>query len=336
MIQIDDLILNCDVHDVLLELRNQLNINKINLLKDIKDSGKDIMITCPYHKDGQERRPSSGVRKDDGLFHCFTCNIVKTLPELISNCFGYDDYGVYGTQWLAKNFSTISVENRKEIKLDFKRLNSDVDTGCNSTSKFISEEELDKYRYIHPYMYKRKLTDNIIDIFDIGYDKETDCVTFPIRDIKGNVLAIARRSTKGKYFNYPSGFEKPVYGLYELENTVQALVIVNNGNVKVENVSKDEVIICESMLDALTCWVYGKYAVALNGLGTELQFKQLRELSCRKLILATDNDEAGMKARKRIRDNIKNKIITEYILPEGRKDINELSKEEFGNLQEVF
>ena len=82
--------------------------------------------------------------------------------------------------------------------------------------------------------------------------------------------------------------------------------------------------------------MYGKYAVALNGLGNELQFKQLRNLPCRKLILATDNDEAGMKARKRIRANIKNKIITEYILPDGKKDINELSKEEFDRLEEVF
>jgi 5S rRNA maturation endonuclease (ribonuclease M5) len=59
-------------------------------------------------------------------------------------------------------------------------------------------------------------------------------------------------------------------------------------------------------------------------------------LPCRKIILATDNDEAGMKARKRIRANVKNKIITEYILPQGKKDLNELTEEEFNNLEEVF
>lgn len=64
--------------------------------------------------------------------------------------------------------------------------------------------------------------------------------------------------------------------------------------------------------------------------------KQLRELPCRKLILATDNDEAGLKARARIRKNVTNKIITEYVLPKGKKDINELNKEEFKNLEEVF
>ena len=66
------------------------------------------------------------------------------------------------------------------------------------------------------------------------------------------------------------------------------------------------------------------------------RFKQLSEMPCRALILATDSDESGMKARKRISKNVHNKIITQYILPEGRKDINELTKDEFDNLKETF
>ena len=91
------------------------------------------------------------------------------------------------------------------------------------------------------------------------------------------------------------------------------------------------------MLDALSFWTVGKYAVALNGLGNDLQFKQLRELPCRKIILATDMDERGLAARKRIRQNMQNtKIITEYIFPKGRKDANECTKEELINLEEIF
>lgn len=74
----------------------------------------------------------------------------------------------------------------------------------------------------------------------------------------------------------------------------------------------------------------------MNGLGTEYQFKQLEELPCRKIILATDNDAAGQKARQIIKYRIKNKLITEVILPSNRKDINDCSFEELNNLQEVF
>ena len=80
-----------------------------------------------------------------------------------------------------------------------------------------------------------------------------------------------------------------------------------------------EIYICESMIDALTLWSVYKPSVALNGLGTQNQFKQLNELPCRKFILATDNDEAGQKARKRLKEKLKNKIITEIILPKRSK-----------------
>lgn len=323
MIQIDSLILNCDTIDILYELKNQLHANGIQLLKDIKDSGDNIMITCPFHKDGQERRPSAGVKKDDGVFHCFTCDTVKSLSEFISNCFGYDDYGVFGTQWLAKNFSTVSVEERKGIQLEFSRGNTYADSHVStSVVEFVSEEELSKYRYYHPYMYQRKLTDEIIEIFDIGYDKDTDCITFPVRDVDGNTLFVARRSVKTKYFNYPSGAEKPLYGLYEILKTAKEF--------------PKEVIVCESMLDALFFWTIHKYAIALNGLGSSQQYKQLCTLPCRKLILATDSDEAGMTARLRIRNHVKNKIITEYIFPLNRKDANECTVDELKNLREVF
>ena len=112
-----------------------------------------------------------------------------------------------------------------------------------------------------------------------------------------------------------------MYGLYELSRLTEY---------------PREVIICESMIDAIYFWTVGKYAVALNGLGNELQFRQLKEMPCRKFILCTDSDDAGMKARMRIRKNIRNKLITEYVLPTGRKDANDCTQEELMNLQEIF
>ena len=309
------------LEEILLELKTQLNINGINLLSITKNTNNDVMVQCPYHSNGQERKPSAGIRKSDGQFHCFACGETHSLQEVISYCFGWNDIlGAKGWEWLLKNFATISIEKRKPISLDVSRkVNRNI-------QEYISEKELDSYRYYHSYMWKRKLTPEIVEMFDIGYDKNTECLTFPQRDIHGNTLFIARRSVKTKYFNYPEDVEKPLYGIYELNQVYKQ----NNGQLI------DEVIVCESMLDALVCWVWGKYAVAMNGLGTPQQFKTLKSLRCRKLILATDNDDKGLKARKKIRENVTNKIITEYILPKGKKDINDLTEEEFNNLKEVF
>lgn len=318
--QINDVEFNAELEDILEELKDELAMNGITLLQKIKPSGDDIMVQCPYHGEGHEKRPSAGIRKSDGMFHCFACGETHSLPEVISHCFGRDEMGSFGWKWLLQNFGTVQVEERKDVNFDFGRNIHRTDSNCLD-KQFVTEEELDKYRYTHPYMYKRRMTDEIIQLFDIGFDRDSDCITFPIRDKSGRCLFVARRSVRTKYFSYPQGVEKPLYGLYELYQLDKF---------------PSEVIVCESMIDAITCWVYGKYAVALNGLGNDLQFKQLRDLPCRKLILATDSDNAGMRARKRIRANVRNKIITEYLLPEGRKDINELSREEFENMQEVF
>lgn len=306
-----------DLMSILEELRSQLAANGIQLFHSMRDTPDNIQVCCPYHKGGQERRPSAGIKKSDGTFHCFTCGETHTLQEMISYCFGkYDDIvGAFGWEWLLKNFLTVSIEERKSLNLDFLR------TANEKSTLYISEEELDKYRVYHPYMWKRKMTPEVVDIFDIGYDKETKAITFPVRDVHGNCLFVARRSVVTKFFNYPAGAEKPVYGLYELRQLDRY---------------PSEVIICESMIDAIYFWTVGKYAVALNGLGNELQFKQLKEMPCRKFILCTDSDDAGMKARARIRKNIRNKLITEYVLPEGRKDANDCTPEELIDLKEIF
>lgn len=342
---INNQIFNVELMDILLELKSQLNINGVDLLHTIKDSGKDIMCSCPYHKNGQERKPSAGIRKSDGLLHCFTCNETHSLQEVISYCFGHteDLLGMWGWKWLNKNFTTIQVEERKDVKIDLERNyistkatmgNSKLDNTDNNKSVFVTEEELDKYRYYHPYWAKRGITnDNIIELFDLGYDKETDCITFPVRDIKGNCLFVARRNVKTKFFNYPKDVEKPLYGLYELKLRKCGYII----DSRKEHIPT-EVIVCESMIDCILLWQAGHYAVALNGTGNQLQFKQLRDLPCRKLILATDNDNAGQQARERIRKNLKNKLITEIEFPKGIKDIGECNKEQIQNILdwEVF
>lgn len=370
VMKVEGLELDTEVSNIIHLLREELSMQGINLLGAVRDTPDNYMISCPYHKGGQERKPSAGIKKSDGTFHCFACNEVHSLPEVISYCFGYNDSGWYGHKWLIQNFVVIERERRNAFKLDIPsrenpfRSNTDSSSGdtCDSSAdgsdknsdgvqrEFVSEEELSTYRYYHPYMYKRGLTDKIIDLFDIGYDKATECITFPVRDIEGNCLFVARRSVKTKFFNYPAGAEKPLYGLYEYMEFYNryAMPVGNNyvliagrGNGKTQFANAvlntmdklKEIVVCESMLDALSFWCVGKFAVALNGLGNELQFQQLRDLPCRTIILATDMDDAGQMARRRLRKALTNKVVFEYKFPAGRKDANDCTKEELMQLK---
>lgn len=315
MIRIHDKFINASMFEVLRELRRQLKAGESPLLEKVVQSGDSVQICCPFHKFGTERRPSMGVLANNkgniraGTAHCFTCGKKSNLISIINYCFGKPEINAFGRRWLFQNFAAISIHER-ELQLDLER------SKPAKQEKYVSEKELDSYRYYHDYMIKRKLTKEIVEKFDVGFDSKTNCLTFPVRDKTGGTLFIARRSVKEKYFNYPKGVEKPLYGVYELGKNKYTSIIV-----------------CESIINALTCWIYGMPAVALNGAQfSKKQLKQLRELNCRNIILGLDPDEAGRVAAEKLKKLLHNyKMVQEFEIPEGC-DINDLTLEEFKKL----
>lgn len=293
-----------DELNILYKLRDDATLAGLNVFHKFKPSGNtDIMTTCPFHKGGQERKPSFGISKVDGTCHCFTCGWAGTITQMISQLFGYDDNGAYGEKWLSRNFVSLSVEVREPLQLNMSRRVSQR----LKPRKTFTEEELDSYRYIHPYMYDRGLTDEIIEQFDVGYDSKTNCITFPCYYADASPAFIARRSVKTKFFNYPSDVEKPVYASHLFYQQSYPFAVV-----------------CESIFNTLTCWKWGLPSVALLGTGAKEQYEVLRQLPVRKIILALDPDEAGYRGADKIKHELqKTKIITRFDIPIG-KDINDL------------
>lgn len=350
MIQLKDKEIQISVLDALETLKAELMSNNIELLKDIKDGPANVQITCPFHSDGQEHRPSMGVKKNGGIAHCFTCGTVITFSELVSYCINGVKSEQYGEKWLLNRYRDLTFETLKESMQfnEFRGKNRDklivakgrgevltqnIKTGKSILKQFVSEEELDSYRWTHPYWTKRGIVDeNIIELFDLGYDRETKCITFPVRDRYGNCEFVARRSVNTKFFQYPPGVSKPLYGLYEIYKKYPPFLTDVYGEKPRSHPT--EIILCESMIDCILLWQYNHPALALNGLGNDRQFQQLRELPVRHIILATDNDSAGQKARDRIKENVKNKIFTEIVFPKDIKDIGECNAEQISNILE--
>ena len=312
MIKIRNKELNVSVDSIIDRLKDFLFERYEDIyFKDMKDVGEDIMLTCPFHSNHNERKPSFGIRKSDGMCHCFTCGFAGTISQMISKILNVEDE--VGEKWLLDNFYDNIFETRDDLELNLSRLNE------IKKNNFITEDELDKYRYYHNYMWKRKLTKEIVNYFDVGYDKDTKCITFPVNDINGNCLFIARRSVNTKMFLLPKNINKPVYGLDK--------VIKNNNS---------EVIICESIFNALTCYIYGNIpGVALFGTGSNYQYEILKKCNIRHFILGFDGDEAGDKGREKFYNNLKDFAFISYLkIPRG-KDINDLTQEEFKNLEKI-
>lgn len=324
--------------DVIQVLQKLSDLNLIRLNKPI---GSWYSIYCPIHNDGQERRPSCGVllheevrngqRYPEGWVHCFACGLAKTLPDLIGEILKNKNITTQsGLEWLKEN-----IPGFEEQEFDYllprdlvQELNSSfaVDYVKGRTLKptaYVSEDELQKYRFTVPYMYERRLTDEVIEKFDVGVDlkyipnnriKPVPCITFPVRDISGNTLFVYRRAIKTKNFYMPQGIEKPIYGLYELPS------------------STSSVIICESIFNALTCYVYGYPAIALFGTGTQPQIQTLQRMGIKEFILGLDPDEAGARGQAKLRRALKSTAVIRSLEYLDNRDINELEKEEFLDL----
>ena len=339
MIKLADTIIQASTEDVINTLRFDLAQKGLNRFAVVRLNGENLQTNCPFHKNGQERKPSFGVNGEIDRCHCFSCSWSGTIEEMISELYGYQDEGKFGKRWLIKRFNTVEIETRPNIMEGFNgRITSTItnihgnDTtknisgvrkhlqGDNESEQYageITEEELDKYRYIHPYMSERGLTDEIIERFDIGYDRERKEITFPVRDIEGRCVFVAGRSVERKFFRLPQGLNKPLYQGYRFVD----------GSYKVAYIT-------ESFLNCLTCWKYNKPAMATIGTGNQKQYEILNKLPVREYILAFDPDEAGRKATERFRKNVHGKIIKELVYTDNR-DINDL-QEEFLNCKIIF
>lgn len=277
----------------------------------LKDSAGNIMTQCPFHKEGRERKPSFGISKNNMTCHCFSCGWAGGIDEVISIILGHvEDNGEFGRKWLAQRFLSVSLEKRVPLNLATRASRSRED--CGPVVNPFDEAELSKYRFYHDYMFKRGLTDEIIELFDVGFDHETNCLTFPVYHVDGSSAFVARRSVATKFFNYPSGVTKPVYAADLVVRRPDQVIALKHG-----------VLITESIFNCLTAWKQGWPAVSLLGLGNEFQYEILRKLPVRGYTLALDPDEAGRKATAKLRQQLPNKILRQLDLPEG-VDVNDL------------
>lgn len=325
MFEVNGILIQAQGEDIIKEMREQLSANGIQLFHTIKMGVKNVQFSCPSHKNGQERKPSCGMSLEPtykggrvipaGTVHCFTCGYTRELPEFISDCFGRQDAGLFGNRWLKRNFVTTAVESRPSLVLNMSRGKT---VPQRKEKLVIPENVLDKYRVYHDYMYERKLTNDIIELFDVGFDRKTQCLTFPVKDLEGDVVFVQTRSVRSKFHHFAAGVNKTdyVYGAYECLNASHRKI--------------NEVWICESILNALTLWVFGIPAIALMGVGGGNQYSILKKLPFRSYVLAMDPDDAGYEATEKLIKQLKrHKLLKKVQYPDSR-DINNLGEEVLG------
>ena len=132
------------VEQVLREIK--LQIYGTGLLKDINNTGADLMVTCPFHSNGREHNPSCGVllkektvngkKHEAGTVHCFTCGYTADLPKFVSDVMGLKN-SVEGYKWLIGRYN-YSTQDREPLELNLYR-------GKEHKTSYMGEEEVESY-----------------------------------------------------------------------------------------------------------------------------------------------------------------------------------------------
>lgn len=288
------------VEQILIDLRLMLFAE--GLLKDQNNTGSDVMVTCPFHKGGHERKPSCGVSLREkvtpdktyeaGTVHCYTCGYTADLPTFIKDLFGMDN-AMEGFKWLVAHYN-YSTNDREEIQFNFFR---GEDGGQVAA---MDEGEVESYHRnlmnsskAQEYLKGRCVSRDVMEIYNLGFDPKEDVVLFPVYTRRGEVLFYKSRSLKGKRFFNAKEVDKTaaVYGLYQ---TLEAEIPADT-----------EIWLVESEIDALSLVSRGYLAWAFMGSDiSEKQIKEMCQSPYRRFVIATDNDEAGRKAARRIKDKL--------------------------------
>jgi DNA primase len=270
----------------------------------------NFMIFCPFHNNN--RTPAGTISKEKGLFFCFGCQTSKNLTEFvmaISN---------------RTYFEAVRFIKQKDKETDIEKL---VNKKLVVTPEFVQFDEvlikrlnnqaLDTPRAMN-YFHGRRITQDSVIKFSLGYSEKQDYVTIPVQSPDGMTIGFVGRSIEGKDFKNTPGLQK-------------SKVLFNLHRVR----SSKFVYVVESSFDAIRLDQVGFPAVATLGANVSSVQMQLLEKYFSDVILVADNDEAGSVMIDRILGKIGSKVSVVKI-DQKYKDIGEMSDEEIKKLEFQF
>lgn len=330
-----------EVEQIVADLKDTLITAGVPLLRDVKDVGTNIMVTCSEHKGGQERNPSMGISKDDkvlpngktvpaGTVHCFTCGYTSDLPTWISKLLGLAT-PADGFKWLIERYHYAMEGERPEIPISLGRpeaVTAVTDDSLTELAKvftgYFSGSEAERYM-----TETRKIPKAVCMQFRLGYDEARGSVTMPVFNNAGEVLMIKERQLVGKsYANSGHSVKSAAaFGLLQAQTCIAEL--------KAEGKRIPPIWVTEGEIDCMTLWADGKIAVAI--MGNAVSHDQARLLLSLNdvFVAALDNDEAGKKGNARLK---------KMMIPLGariynlrytcdKKDFNDMTVDERASLE---
>jgi len=236
---------------------------------------REITGKCPVHErvtGKPDKSPSWSINATTGLWICFSCGARGTLSSLLTELSG--DIGLSAQQFLIQSELSLILKTR-ETENEEQKAVADI----NAYYGFSRVSDLRcAYRDLNPDVAWR---------FGIRWNPEEKSWIIPIVSPKGEFMGWQAKKS-GWVRNRPNGVEKgsTFFGIERLRSMTAILV--------------------ESPLDVVRLASLPTPLPALASFGAHLSNEQCRLVTevCDKVIVAMDNDKAGIEASQRLHKNL--------------------------------
>lgn len=314
----------------------------------LKKAGANYTANCPFHN---EKTPSFVVSKQKQIYKCFGCGKAGNVSKFIMDYKNMDFFealeflarraGVQLEKFEGDKTSRLEAEKKKLYEIN------------RVTARFFYEN-LKKNKQALAYLQNRKINNEIITKFGVGYAtakwddlllyltnlgyKDTDIekvglikksqktgkyydvlrnrVIFPIINIKKQVIGFGARILEGEGPKYINSSESMIY--HKKDNLYGI-------NIARDKVRDNAFYLVEGYMDVIKMHAYG-FETSVAALGTSLTAEQIKLLKrySKDFYICFDSDKAGLKAALRAVNMFKQcNLNPKVIVVEDAKDPDE-------------
>ena len=324
-------------------------VDVVSQYVNLKKSGSNFFGLCPFHK---EKSPSFSVSATRQYFHCFGCHKGGDVFTFVSEI---EKVSFKEAMEILAEKANIKLPTAENSEFNKEQYLKDRMYKINAETAIFFHERLYKplAKIAQDYVKKRKLDNNTLKAFKIGYsgeynelykhlkqlgfkddeilatglvnkndrgefiDRYRKRLMFPIMDVSGKVIAFGGRKLENndKIAKYINSNENLVYSK---KKHLFALNLAKQSDSK-------KIILVEGYMDAISLYQRGfdNVVASLGTALTEEQGRLLRKYS-EQVILSYDSDGAGQEAIMRGLAILENQGCDARVLQmEGAKDPDE-------------
>jgi len=335
----------------LTDLKNNVSLLRLAEVQghELKKEGKDYVMRCPFH---DEQTASMKITPANNLFHCFGCDEGGSVIDWVMKTQGVSFRHAVeilreDSSLAAKPSNAKTTTVRKLASL----LSEDADTqtALQQVVAFY-HDTLKQSPEAQDYLKLRGLDDvELIDHFKLGFANRSLGLHLPNKNRKAGAVLRGLLKDIGVYRE--SGHEHftgslivpvindqkitEVYGRKITRDTKlrkgtplhMYLPGPHEGVFNLDHLTGEEVILCESLIDALTFWRWGfKHVTATYGAGkfTCELLQCFVDQGVKRVLIAYDRDDTGNAAAKKVAKGLNKHKIDAYriLFPKGM-DANE-------------